>query len=389
MDQQTKQTRFINKCVTKYGSLYDYSKVHYINAHTAVTIICSEHGPFNQRPNDHLTGYGCPKCGSIKRKNTTLERYGVEHAQQSTAIRAKSKNTMLERYGVEHATQSDELLNIRNNNNISKYGVPHPSQTQSIKEKIKHTNRLKYGVDYTMQHTQTKAKAIDTTLKRYGVAYALQHSMFMNKFVSTMMTRYGSGHPMQVAHIIKQRANTILMRYGTIHPSQQHMRDILPLLNDYNWLYDQYIVKQKTAQKIAQDLNICDSTVTSYLKQHEIDIRYSVGFSYKCVDWLTSIMDNNNVHIQHALNGGEYVIPNTRYKVDGFCKDTNTVYEFHGTIYHGDPNVFRDDERCHPWSMKTAKELYDATISREQEIRSLGYNLVTTWEREWDAINTR
>ena len=28
-----------------------------------VNIICNEHGVFNQTPNDHINGKGCPKCG--------------------------------------------------------------------------------------------------------------------------------------------------------------------------------------------------------------------------------------------------------------------------------------------------------------------------------------
>ena len=34
------------------------------------------------------------------------------------------------------------------------------------------------------------------------------------------------------------------------------------------------------------------------------------------------------VLIQHALNGGEYKIHNSMYKADGYCKETNTIYEF-------------------------------------------------------------
>jgi hypothetical protein len=36
--------------------------VNYTNAHTNVTITCSEHGNFQQRATNHLMGQGCPKC---------------------------------------------------------------------------------------------------------------------------------------------------------------------------------------------------------------------------------------------------------------------------------------------------------------------------------------
>lgn len=50
-----------------HGDRYDYSKVEYINAKTKVCIICKEHGEFWQRPNNHLNGCNCPHCNSNKR----------------------------------------------------------------------------------------------------------------------------------------------------------------------------------------------------------------------------------------------------------------------------------------------------------------------------------
>ena len=53
---------FIKKAREAHGDKYDYTKVDYVNAHTKVCIICSNHGEFWQAPNDHLKGRGCPKC---------------------------------------------------------------------------------------------------------------------------------------------------------------------------------------------------------------------------------------------------------------------------------------------------------------------------------------
>ena len=45
-----------------YGDKYDYSKVKYISAKTNITIICKEHGEFQQTPSRHKNGRGCQKC---------------------------------------------------------------------------------------------------------------------------------------------------------------------------------------------------------------------------------------------------------------------------------------------------------------------------------------
>jgi hypothetical protein len=60
----TKNTEdFINNSTIIHGVLYDYSKVDYINTRKQVIIVCKKHGEFKQTPNDHLSGYGCTKCG--------------------------------------------------------------------------------------------------------------------------------------------------------------------------------------------------------------------------------------------------------------------------------------------------------------------------------------
>ena len=51
-----------------HGDTYDYSEVQYVNVHTPVRIICAEHGPFEQKPNAHLNGHGCPSCWENRRK---------------------------------------------------------------------------------------------------------------------------------------------------------------------------------------------------------------------------------------------------------------------------------------------------------------------------------
>lgn len=54
---------FISESRKIYGNKYDYSKVEYKNNKTKVCIICLIHGEFWMKPNSHLSGQGCPKCG--------------------------------------------------------------------------------------------------------------------------------------------------------------------------------------------------------------------------------------------------------------------------------------------------------------------------------------
>ena len=67
---------FIKKAIKIHGDKYNYSKVQYVNAKTKVTIICKEHGEFEQTPTGHLSGRGCPKCRYISSSNAV--RKGLE-----------------------------------------------------------------------------------------------------------------------------------------------------------------------------------------------------------------------------------------------------------------------------------------------------------------------
>lgn len=53
---------FVNKAVAVHGDKYNYTSVQYITSNEKVLIACPTHGEFEQRPNDHLKGYGCRKC---------------------------------------------------------------------------------------------------------------------------------------------------------------------------------------------------------------------------------------------------------------------------------------------------------------------------------------
>lgn len=64
---------FIKKAQKVHNNKYDYSNVDYYNSITPIKIICPKHGEFEQIPNVHLTGCGCPKC-----KHETLIKYAIE-----------------------------------------------------------------------------------------------------------------------------------------------------------------------------------------------------------------------------------------------------------------------------------------------------------------------
>lgn len=89
---------FIKKAKLIHGTKYDYSKVNYKKSNTNVTIICSEHGEFQQKPNDHLSNKnGCPICceskGEIAIRNFLTEN-SIEFIPQKRFKDCKDKRTL-------------------------------------------------------------------------------------------------------------------------------------------------------------------------------------------------------------------------------------------------------------------------------------------------------
>ena len=108
-------------------------------------------------------------------------------------------------------------------------------------------------------------------------------------------------------------------------------------------------------------------------------------YSICALEWLESIEEKENIKIQHARwTEGEYRI-SSGHKVDGYCKETNTVYEYESAYWHGHPSVYKPND-INPSNKKTFGELYEKTTKKETLIKSLGYNLVIKWDIDKENV---
>lgn len=156
----------------------------------------------------------------------------------------------------------------------------------------------------------------------------------------------------------------------------------------YNYLKTKYINWNTKTIIICPDHGEFNQTPSNHLHKHgcpRCAVLISKNYSKVCIEWLQWIEQNNNIKIQHAKQGGEYIIPNTNLKVDGFHKETNTVYEFYGDVFHGNPKIFNPDDLCHPYDKTiTAGKLLEKTTIREQQLIDMGYKIISIWENDWN-----
>lgn len=116
--------------------------------------------------------------------------------------------------------------------------------------------------------------------------------------------------------------------------------------------------------------------------------RMKTNHSKVALEWLhweQHLLQEGN--IQHAANRGEYRIPNSRYTVDGYDEQTNTVYEFQGCFWHGCLKCYKNrTEMHHRLDDRCFDDLYHCTQEKLQFLRDKGYNVVEVWECEWDKV---
>lgn len=78
-------------------------------------------------------------------------------------------------------------------------------------------------------------------------------------------------------------------------------------------------------------------------------------------------------HREHII-----IVNGIRYRVDGFNQTTNTIYEYFGSFWHGNPIIYKSDD-VNPVCKKTFGQLYNETIIRIKNLKEAGYTVITEW----------
>lgn len=82
---------FIEKAILKHGNKYNYSKFIYVNNWSKGLITCPDHGDFEQIPNSHLSGHGCPKC-KIENSINVLKSNKQEFTKKAKKVHGDKYN---------------------------------------------------------------------------------------------------------------------------------------------------------------------------------------------------------------------------------------------------------------------------------------------------------
>lgn len=103
--------------------------------------------------------------------------------------------------------------------------------------------------------------------------------------------------------------------------------------------------------------------------------------------WLMYLMTTENIQIQTSKSYfSEKLIKvkdNKTLSVDGFCHETNTVFNFKGCFYHQHAGCKKAGRY---FSGADPNAVYQKTLHEEELIKQAGYTLRSTWECEFNKL---
>ena len=152
----------------------------------------------------------------------------------------------------------------------------------------------------------------------------------------------------------------------------------------HNHKYDYSKVEYKKAH--SKIIIIC-SKHGEFLQTPGAHINQKQGCA-KCSNWMNSKPEKqwlDYINLPKKYRQKTIIINKRKFIVDGLDPKTNTVYEFYGDYWHGNPKIYNLNN-IHPLRKCTYGELYRKTIDKEMTIKNAGYGLITMWENDWKIL---
>lgn len=136
-----KNDDFIEKAIERHGDKYGYKLSNYVNADTKVTITCGDH-TFEQTPDNHLRGKGCPKCITSKGEDKILKYLkdnNIIHKQEHKFKDCRNKQPLPFDFYIPHLNTCIEFDGIQHFQPVARFGGEKAFQNRIANDNIKST----------------------------------------------------------------------------------------------------------------------------------------------------------------------------------------------------------------------------------------------------------
>ena len=353
-----KTEEFIDKATSIYGSKYDYSLVEYKNSNTKVKIICKVHGIFEQIPRSHLK-HNCEKCKQEEKS------CGIEEFIRKSKLIHEDR---IDYQFVKYVNTYTKVKLMCNTHNIIFEQTPDSNIRsgsgckQCIKEKYCNTNKFiqkcinKFGYKY--DYSQVCYSGTNSIIK----VICPEHGLFERKAYLFLLSGCS-------------KCNMFLTQDEFIERSN--------LIHNNKYSYDKSIYVN-TKEKLIITCKIHDDfsqKPNSHMNGQGCPTCGLNSVSHLENKWLDTLkISNENRQYKIELN-------NKKYIVDGFDPLTNTVYEFNGDFWHGNPNKYKSND-VNPKTKTTYGELYNKSCEKEKVLKEK-FSLISIWESDYLKIQKK
>lgn len=340
---------FILKAREKHGDIYDYTKADYKNAHTKIEIICLKHGPFQQTPNSHLKGRGCPKCGTERDFKYDIKKFSLE---------AEKKHQNQYRY--------KEFANKSVNDKIEIECPKHGIFQQSIKHHL--AGHGCYKCAHGIQSIKDKIQRfVDIHGGKYD--YSLLTSVKDNEKISIICKEHGEYQQTVNNHLAGHGCPICNNAGGWNRLSKEDFIEKAEIVHGQRYNYDkvEYVNYSSNVTIICENHGQFTQTPSNHLAGN--------GCPRCALEQSTTGRSAGQMELYEFIIKYDQAILNDRdllngQEVDIYCPNKKIAIEYHGMYYHSYASTETKKQRL--------KHYLKADLVAEK-----GITLIQVYESEW------
>lgn len=410
---------FIEKSITIHGDRYDYSESNYLGNDVELKIICKIHGEFWQKPRVHWSNAGCTLCFRFKERKTTIDNFikkasaifdnVFDYSKCFESYDGKNVIIICKIHGEFIQQIYSHLKGFQGCHKCA--NKAYDIETFIFKANKVHNNKYDYSkTKYINAHTKliinckihgefeqlpcdhlnneagcSKCKNIwvsdtETFIDRANIIHNNKYDYSLTDYVSN-----------------KTKIKIICKKHGVFEQTpNRHLRTNCPSCNRRFANQEEFIEEAKRIHNNKYDYGSvefinCRSKIDIMCNKHGIfkqtpSNHLQPNNCPKCINTISKMetewLDSLNIKKEHR----QYLIKigKSKYRADGFDPETNTVYEYYGDYWHGNPKTHNPEHKNYE-NNKTFGELYERTMERENKIKQLGYKIVVMWENDYLA----
>lgn len=356
-----------------HGNDFDYSLTEYKTSKLKIKIICNIHNIcFEQYPSNHLKGcIGCIHCS-----NGGVQFDLKEFKRRSSIIHHNKYDYSLTNY-INSQTKLDIICPI------------HGKFSQLANSHLQGKGCKKCSIKFL---SDKKRKSCTSFIQEANIIHHHKYDYSIINYINNKIKiniicpLHGSFLQSPSLHLKGEECKTC----SYIKRSKARTRSTKDFIENasiiHNYYYDyslvNYINCKLKIKIICPKHGSWDQTPDSHLQGAGCpDCAIANFFSKMEKKWLKSL------NIPNLIPQWKIYLSTTKriIIVDGFDPITNTVYEFYGDYWHGNPKAFNKKD-IHPVIRVPYGTLYKNTLKREKSLKKAGYKIISIWEYDWNIL---